>query len=78
MKAFHDAYLTSLRTPEEGADTICWLATTQKVGLDKSGEFFRDRDVELKNLPLGLTAYDAAERDQLWKACKRYTGWKDE
>jgi dehydrogenase/reductase SDR family protein 12 len=42
-------YLQPMRTTWEGAEGICWLASTQKKNL-KSGEFYLDRTVQTKHL----------------------------
>jgi len=53
-----------LRTPEEGADTVVWLAACDKAQ-GQSGRFWFDRKARSTHL-LGKRA-TAAERDRLWE-----------
>lgn len=69
MPEFKKFYESSLRTPEEGVDTICWLAVSDTPTLKQSGEFFRDREIEIKHLPLSFTTYKDKDRDELWNLC---------
>jgi dehydrogenase/reductase SDR family protein 12 len=71
---FHKTHQNSLRTPEQGADTICWLCVTPNLDKSSSGEFFRDRQPEYKHLPLSRTQYTNTEVDNLWKTCVKLTG----
>ena len=52
-----------LRTSEEGADTIIWLARAKEAG-DVSGKLFLDREPRTPYL-LAKTKESAAQRDQL-------------
>jgi dehydrogenase/reductase SDR family member 12 len=62
MPDFHRALKGKWRTPAEGADTIIWLASAERMsrweegkgvaGL-KGGEFWLDREVQRKTLPGG-------------------------
>ena len=58
-----------LRTPEQGADTITWLATADPALLG-SGGFWHDRRRRTEHL-LPWTREDASARGQLWDACIR-------
>jgi NAD(P)-dependent dehydrogenase (short-subunit alcohol dehydrogenase family) len=64
-----------LRTPEEGADTIIWLATAPRETLG-SGQLYLDR----RSRPydrLPWTRLDASERRALWDEVVRRTGGED-
>jgi len=74
MPDFHKTHQKQLRTPEQGADTICWLCTTPSVDKKSNGEFFRDRQPEYKHLPLSRTRYTDTEVDHLWNSCVKLTG----
>jgi len=74
MPEFYKIYQSYLRTPKEGADTICWLCVTPTLDKNSNGEFFRDRQPEYKHLPLSRTHYTAVEVDHLWNTCKKLSG----
>jgi NAD(P)-dependent dehydrogenase (short-subunit alcohol dehydrogenase family) len=61
-----------LRSPEEGADTIVWLAAAEEPGR-LTGKFWLDRAPRstTKLVPSGATP---EERDRLWELCVRLTG----
>ena len=61
-----------LRSPEEGADTIVWLAAAEEPGR-LTGKFWLDRAPRstTKLVPSGATA---EEREKLWALCERLTG----
>ena len=60
-----------LRTPEQGADTIVWLAASEEAG-DTTGRFWLDRSPRpIDRLP--WTRASAEERKALWGACERLT-----
>ena len=62
----------SLRTPEQGADTIVWLAVAESVtGI--SGRFWFDRRERGTHLLRG-TRSSAEDRERLWEECVRLTG----
>ena len=66
-----------LRTPEQGADTIVWLAAAPEA-VETTGGFWLDRKVRWENkapwtrLP-GADFADAG--DELWGWCAERTGW---
>jgi dehydrogenase/reductase SDR family protein 12 len=79
MPDFYKFMKDNLRTLDQGNDTIYWLIATKKLNRDTmSGEFFRDREVEMKHISMGGTKYTDGEVDRLWSWCSRLTGWKDE
>lgn len=61
-----------LRTPEQGADTIVWLAAADEPG-ETSGRFWFDRE-EVPTHMLESTRETAADRDSLWAGLVDLTG----
>ena len=62
-----------LRTPEEGADTIVWLAAAPDAA-DLSGLFFLDRRARAKHRLRRTRRPDAArEAARLWRLCTERT-----
>jgi dehydrogenase/reductase SDR family protein 12 len=60
-----------LRTPEQGADTIVWLAASDAAA-GSTGRFWLDRSPRpIDRLP--WTRASAEEREALWAACERLT-----
>jgi len=60
-----------MRSPEQGADTLIWLASSPEVeGI--SGKYFSDRkEIEAKE-----AAYDEGARRRLWEISEELTGLK--
>ncbi|WP_439102145.1 SDR family NAD(P)-dependent oxidoreductase [Congregibacter sp.] len=63
LPAFHTLTRFILRTPEEGADTIIWLAAASEAA-KVSGKLFLDREPRTTHL-LARTREDASEREKL-------------
>lgn len=61
-----------LRTPEEGADTVVWLAACRRIG-QESGRFWFDRQA-VSPWMLPGTREAPAERDRLWQAVVAWSG----
>lgn len=61
-----------LRTPEQGSDTIVWLAAADEPG-ETSGRFWFDRE-EAPTHMIGSTRETNAERDALWDGLVDLTG----
>jgi hypothetical protein len=60
-----------MRTPEQGADTLIWLASSSDVE-GVSGKYFSDRkEIEAKEF-----AHDPAARRRLWEISEELTGLK--
>jgi retinol dehydrogenase 14 len=60
-----------MRTPEQGADTVIWLASSSDVE-GVSGKYFSDRkEIEAKEI-----AHDPAARLRLWEISEVLTGLK--
>uniref|UniRef100_A0A4W4EEX8 Flj13639 n=1 Tax=Electrophorus electricus TaxID=8005 RepID=A0A4W4EEX8_ELEEL len=55
MPQFHQLMQPRLRTPEQGADTVVWLALTHAATANASGLFFQDRRAVSAHLPLAWT-----------------------
>jgi len=61
MPDFHRRMEGKLRSSEQGADTIVWLACKKEMG-DKSGLFFLDRSPQSTHLPLAWTKSSENDR----------------
>ena len=70
LPEFHRVTEKVLRSPEEGADTIVWLATATEAG-KVSGEFWLDRQPHLKHVLPG-TRETPAERRKLMRRLAAY------
>ncbi|XP_059369847.1 dehydrogenase/reductase SDR family member 12-like [Carassius carassius] len=55
MPDFHSSMKERLRTPEQGADTVVWLALSEAAVKNPSGRFFHDRQMVSAHLPLAWT-----------------------
>jgi len=66
LPEFHRVTKRVLRTPQEGADTIVWLAAATEAGR-VSGDFWLDRRPHAKHV-LPATRETPAERRELLKA----------
>jgi NAD(P)-dependent dehydrogenase (short-subunit alcohol dehydrogenase family) len=75
LPAFHAITRRLLRTPEQGADTITWLAAAPEAALT-TGQFWLDRQPHTTHVFPG-TAGSPAERRQLWETLERLTGLAD-
>ncbi len=64
-----------LRTPQEGADTIVWLGAAPEPA-QSTGGFWHDRR-ERPTHRVPWTKESAADRERLWAACVRMSGWTD-
>ncbi|MDX2010483.1 MAG: SDR family NAD(P)-dependent oxidoreductase [Myxococcaceae bacterium] len=61
-----------LRTPEEGADTVVWLAAAPRLE-GKSGLLWFDREA-VSTHPLSFTKESDADREALWALVESATG----
>lgn len=68
MPDFYNRMPGKFRTPEEGADTALWLAVSDAALKQPSGEFFQDRQVVPKHLPLAWTRASKEDEDKLMAA----------
>jgi dehydrogenase/reductase SDR family protein 12 len=55
MPGFRAKFEASLRSSEQGADTVVWLATRPDQSALENGGFYFDRSVAKKHLPLAGT-----------------------
>ena len=69
---FHALTRAILRTPEQGADTIVWLAAARRERIG-SGRFWFDRAERATHL-LPWTREGEAERRRLWRLCEEKGG----
>ena len=60
-----------LRSPEQGADTMIWLASSPQID-GVSGKYFSDR----KEIAAQEIAYDLVARRRLWEISEELTGLK--
>ncbi len=75
LPGFHKVTRAMLRTPEQGADTIVWLAASPDASLAKGG-FYLDRAPRPEHMPLARTRPSKADELALWELCGRLTrGW---
>ncbi|KAM4589673.1 DHRS-12_like_SDR_c-like domain-containing protein isoform 2-T2 [Fundulus diaphanus] len=65
MPDFHRSMKDSLRTPEQGADTVVWLAISEAATTNPSGHFYQDRKVVPTHLPLAWTHSSPLEEQKL-------------
>ncbi len=74
LPGFHAITRRLLRTAEQGADTVTWLAAAPEAA-KVSGEFWLDREPHTTHVFPG-TDPSPQRRQQLWHALARLTGWK--
>lgn len=65
-----------LRTPEQGADTIVWLAVSRAAGLHNGLFWFDRKPVKTHMVPWTRESED--DRDGLWRCCVRLAGLDDD
>jgi dehydrogenase/reductase SDR family member 12 len=58
-----------IRNPEQGADTIVWLAAAPEA-LESTGRFWSDRRSRPTHYPLGAPDHSAQARQRLWDYCQ--------
>jgi NAD(P)-dependent dehydrogenase (short-subunit alcohol dehydrogenase family)/carbon monoxide dehydrogenase subunit G len=74
LPGFHTITRRLLRTAEQGADTVTWLAAAPEAA-KVSGVFWLDREPHTTHVFPG-TDPSPQGRQQLWDALARLTGWK--
>src|SRR6056297_1297282 len=62
-----------LRSESQGADTIVWLAASDKGG-KTTGKYFFDRKARWTNLPFANTKAERNDYENLIDFCKRVIG----
>ena len=65
MPDFHAKMKDKLRSVEQGADTVVWLAVSPAALKFESGQFWQDRVPVSAHLPLAWTRASQGERDKL-------------
>jgi NAD(P)-dependent dehydrogenase (short-subunit alcohol dehydrogenase family) len=71
LPGFHRLMQAILRTPVEGADTVVWLAASERAGR-LSGRFCFDREPRRTHWLPG-TRESRADRERLWQLCEQWT-----
>ncbi|NNE94563.1 MAG: SDR family NAD(P)-dependent oxidoreductase, partial [Acidimicrobiales bacterium] len=67
--------LQLLRSPREGADTMVWLAASDRA-LETTGEFWHDREVRpTHKIPTTKGSDTPERRKRLWEWCEAHTGF---
>ncbi|MBA3690259.1 MAG: SDR family NAD(P)-dependent oxidoreductase [Actinobacteria bacterium] len=72
LPGFHRLLGPLLRTPEQGVDTLVWLAASPRAAAS-TGELWLDRRPRPFD-KLSRTKVSADQARQLWEACERLTG----
>ncbi|KAL8623954.1 hypothetical protein ACOMHN_047174 [Nucella lapillus] len=62
---FHRRMKDKLRTADQGADTVVWLALTSETSSRPSGQFFQDRKAVSVHLPLAWTRSEPTDHKRL-------------
>ncbi|KAM8975818.1 dehydrogenase/reductase SDR family member 12 [Pelodytes ibericus] len=68
MPDFYEKMKNRLRTEDQGADTVVWLAISQAVQKQPSGLFFQDRKCVSTHLPLASTQSSTGDEEKLLQA----------
>eukprot|EP00049_Salpingoeca_infusionum_P018045 m.355485 g.355485 ORF g.355485 m.355485 type:complete len:318 (+) comp17263_c0_seq1:127-1080(+) len=68
MPDFHESMKDKLRTVQEGADTVLWLAVCQNIPESYNGTFLEDRKPAKEHLPLAWTKSSQAEEQTFIEA----------
>jgi len=74
LPKFHKTMQKVLRTAEQGADTVVWLAASQRPK-GTQGKFWFDRRVAAE-YPLPWTRESGRAREELFELCERLSGVK--
>ncbi len=74
LPGFRERMEDSLRTPEQGADTIIWCAASPQVSPELSGSFFEDRRPVDAHLTASFTSFSCTpeRRKALYDICLSY------
>ncbi|KAF8571893.1 hypothetical protein P879_01120 [Paragonimus westermani] len=62
LPSFYHYMQNRLRTPDQGADTVIWLALTPNIKSYPNGSFFQDRKLANTHLPLARTHSSKEEK----------------
>lgn len=75
LPRFHTLVGPLLRTPDQGADTMVWLAADDGAPLETSGRFWLDRRPRpIHRIPATRRSDTRAERTRLWDWCVEHSG----
>ncbi len=58
-----------IRSPDQGADTIVWLAAAPQA-LETTGDFWTDRRARPTHYALGAADHTRAQAEQVWERCR--------
>jgi hypothetical protein len=74
MEWFNSKMEGNLRSPEEGADTVLWLACGEEESIDANpGKFWFDRKIARQHMTMAWTREAKSDRDKLWqKMCEMF------
>jgi len=72
MPDFHAKMKDKLRSVEQGADTVVWLAISPAALQGESGQFWQDRVPVSAHLPLAWTRVGQGERERLISALEEF------
>eukprot|EP00052_Salpingoeca_macrocollata_P001546 m.26170 g.26170 ORF g.26170 m.26170 type:complete len:323 (-) comp11476_c3_seq1:36-1004(-) len=70
LPEFYEKMKDDLRTPEQGADSMVWLALAKDIPSELKGGFIQDRESVSKHIPLAWTKNSQAEADALMQWLK--------
>lgn len=73
LPRFREATRTILRSAEQGADTIVWLAASHEGSMARGG-FYLDREPRRTHAPMSFTRSSASDVDRLWAMCEELSG----
>lgn len=73
MPEFYEKMKDKLRTVEQGADTIVWLAISDAALKEAQGKFFQDRKSVPTHLPLAWTRCSKEDRASLMTTLEEHT-----
>jgi dehydrogenase/reductase SDR family member 12 len=74
---FAESHKGKLRSLEQGADTIVWLAATKNpLATTSNGLFFFDRKPVETDFSFSGTRASPAQFEKLWRDCERWTGYR--
>ncbi len=71
LPRFHAWMRRALRSPQQGADTVAWLAAAEKPGMSSGGFWFDRAPAPAHVFPWTHETPD--DRDALWALCERLT-----
>eukprot|EP00850_Spirogloea_muscicola_P016759 SM000138S00066 [mRNA] locus=s138:283819:286819:- [translate_table: standard] len=73
MPGFYKTFKSRLRTPDQGADTVMWLAMQPNAALTQGGFYF-DRAESFKHFSSAGTKYTKGDVDKLYLMLRSFAG----